>query len=87
MSRNDLTNLALSDNGFLFDTSTGFTYTLNEVATTLLRAIISGKEPDEIADDVTEHFDVDFEEASRDMQEFLARLKDLQIVLHNGCRS
>ena len=35
-------HLALSDNGFLFDTRTGNTFTLNKTATFLLKSLIGG---------------------------------------------
>ncbi len=73
-------HLALSDNGFLFDTRTGTTLTLNRTGTFLLRALIAGAEPEMLPAQLVGRFEVDPDTAARDVEQFMFRLKDLQVA-------
>ena len=73
-------NLALSDNGFLFDAQTGNTFSLNRTGTFVLRQLIDGAALDGIAAMVIDAFDVDAETANRDVEQFLFRLKELGLT-------
>ena len=54
-------NLALSEDGFLFNTRTGHTFSLNPTGTWMLRMLIEEVPPDELPARLTEAFDVDVE--------------------------
>ena len=73
-------HLALSDTGFLFDTRTGHTYSLNRTGTFLLRALMDGTETDALPARLCEAFEVDEETARRDAEQFLFRLRDLGLL-------
>lgn len=73
-------NLALSENGFLFDTRTGNTYSLNRTGTFLLRRLIDGFARDELAACMIDRFDVEPDMASHDVEQFLFLLRDLRII-------
>lgn len=73
-------NLALSENGFLFDGRTGATYSLNKSGTFLLKQLIAGTRPGELREELIENFEVDTATAERDVEQFLFRLKDLRIT-------
>jgi PqqD family protein of HPr-rel-A system len=75
-----LTHLALSDDGFLFDTVTGNTYTLNSSATFILRRLIEGKARGEITGDLCRTYDAGEEIAARDIDQFVQYLLDLEIL-------
>ncbi len=75
-----LENLALSENGFLFDARTGNTYTLNCTGAMLLRELIDGTSEEHLADRLIEKFDVASDVADHDVEQFLFRLKDLGVV-------
>ena len=75
-----LDNLALSDNGFLFDTRSGSTYSLSRTGTFLLKALIGGTAPEALPERLGEHFDVDPTMAARDVDQFLFRLRDLGLL-------
>lgn len=77
-------HLALSDNGFLFDTRTGSTYSLNSTGTFLLRQLMAGTPPASLADALIDQFEVDREVAERDAAQFLFRLGDLQLIRDAG---
>jgi len=73
-------HLALSDNGFLFDTRTGTTYSLNSTGTWLLRALMRAVPRSELACQMVESFEVDAITAHRDVDQFLFRLRELRLV-------
>ena len=72
-------HLALSNNGFLFDSYTGQTYTLNKAATIIFKELINNNEED-VVDKITETFDVTLEIAKRDYQEFLRQISELKLL-------
>ncbi|RJR30068.1 MAG: PqqD family protein [Desulfobacteraceae bacterium] len=78
--RKRLTHLALSDDGFLFDTATGNTFTLNSTATLILRKLIEGWDTARIATDICEVYDTGEETAVRDLNQFMQYLIDLEIL-------
>ncbi len=73
-------NLALSENGFLFDARTGNTFSLNRTGTFLLRQLIDGAAPAGLSERLTEEFEIDQDTAGRDVEQFLFRLKDLRVT-------
>ena len=73
-------NLALSENGFLFDSRTGNTYSLNQTGTFILRKLIDGELPERLLKLLGSDFDIAEEVAERDIEQFLFRLKDLKIA-------
>lgn len=77
-------NLGLSENGFLFDSRTGSTFSLNSTGTFLLQELIKGTEPGGLPDKLRGKFDVSQVEAKRDVEQFLFRLKDLRITDDSG---
>lgn len=72
-------HLALSDNGFLFDTRTGNTFTLNKTATWLLKSLIAGTAEADLSAALCERFEIDEGTAKRDTEQFLFRLRDLHL--------
>lgn len=75
-----LDHLALSDNGFLFDTRTGHTFTLSRSGTFLMRLLIAAEPPDTLAARLVERFEVDDATAARDVEQFLRRVRDLDLL-------
>ena len=73
-------HLALSDSGFLFDTRTGSTYSLNRTGTWLVRALIDDAPADQLPSALVERFDVADAAAHRDVERFLYRLRELALV-------
>lgn len=73
-------HLALSENGFLFDQRTGFSYSLSRTGTFLLRRLLDGATTDQLAAALRESFEIDEPSAARDVAEFLARLKDMRLT-------
>jgi PqqD family protein of HPr-rel-A system len=80
MGTERLSHLALSDNGFLFDTSTGYTYTLNATGTFILKRLMDDQSEAAILQDLMEEFDTVEEVASRDLEQFVSYLSELGLV-------
>ncbi len=77
MTQPNLSHLALSDNGFLFDSSTGRTYTLNSTGTFILKKLIDGLSRKDILSALVEEYDVTEITASHDLDKFLDYLSEL----------
>ena len=72
--------LALSENGFLFDTRSGGTYSLNASGAFVLEKMMKGLSPSSIAENMAESFVVAVEPAVRDISLFISRLKEFGLV-------
>ena len=77
-------NLALSDNGFLFDTRTGSTYSLSRTGTFLLRQLMTGTGVDSLPGRLVETYEVDDDTAARDVEQFVFRLRDMRVIDADG---
>ena len=80
MAGQNLSHLALSDDGFLFDPTSGHTYTLNSVGTFILRKMIEKYSSEQIIAAVIEEYDVSEEILSRDLEQFYHFLSEQGIV-------
>lgn len=77
-------SIALSDSGFVFDASTGDSYSLNPTGQEIMDLIKSGKSDSEITDHLTEKYDVDAGTFERYFYDFLVTLKQMQIIEDYG---
>lgn len=67
--------LAISESGFLFLTTSGETFTANPVAREILIALQAGKDAGEILAALLRDYDVELQEAERDLHDFVAQLR------------
>ncbi len=74
-----LNRLAISEEGFIFDPETGNSYTVNETGLKVLKALRAGQSPSEIAEALSEEFEISVPEALRDVEEFLESLKRFRL--------
>ncbi len=77
-------NLALSDTGFLFDPTTGESFTLNETAQEILKLLKEGKDFDAIATEITSRYDIDRSGFERYYQDFMEMLNHYHLIDHAG---
>jgi PqqD family protein of HPr-rel-A system len=75
-----LRSLALNPDGFVFDPTTGESFTLNATGLTLLEGLREGASPLELVGRLTEAFDVPERDASRDVDDFLDHLRALRLL-------
>lgn len=77
-------NIAISETGFLFDPSTGDSFTLNPMGVEILKMIREGKNQEEITAQITSVYDVVESAFERYFYDFAAMLKHYQIIEENG---
>ena len=74
------TDLTLSKSGFVFDHSTGLTYTLNATGQFILGRLQNGANPDDILLELTEEFEVPEATARKDIDDFQRQLRELGLA-------
>ncbi len=74
-------SLATSETGFVFDPSTGHTFTVNSTGLAILGLLKDGIALDAIEKQLAAQFDVEpQEDLRRDLQDFIAELRSLGLV-------
>jgi hypothetical protein len=76
-------NIAISETGFLFNPSTGESFTLNPVGLKLISYFKEGLSDDEIIKRMLEEYEADEREISRDLLDFKNVLKHYLLVDNN----
>ncbi len=66
---------------FIVDTEGSFLHKLNETASFIWKCIKKGLEEKEIIENLLNEFDVSYEEAKNDLNEFLEMLKEKKLIL------
>lgn len=66
---------------FIVDTESSFLHKLNETASFIWKCIKKGLEEKEIVENLIDEFDVSYEEAKKDLVEFLELLKEKKLIL------
>lgn len=77
-------NIAISDTGFVFDPSTGDSYSLNPVGLEIIQLIKSGNDYEAIAGLITKKYDVEQTAFERYYLDFVATLRQMQLVDDHG---
>ena len=75
-------NIAISDSGFLFDPSTGESFTFNPTGLEIFRYLKENKSFDEIREIILEKYDVDKNSFERFYYDFISMLKQYQLTEH-----
>ena len=81
---NDITissNLAVSENGFLFLPTTGESFTLNPTGILVLNALKEGKESTVIIKMLIDEYDIDTATAEKDFHDFVSQLKNHNLII------
>lgn len=72
--------IEIDRSGFGFDPQTGDTFTLNPVGALAFGQLATGKTCRDIAGLISDEFDVDVDDAERDLADFIARLTSLGLA-------
>lgn len=72
-------NIAVSDNGFVFNPASGESFTTNQVGLEMLNLLRKGTEKEAILATLTEKYDADAGVVERDLNDFLEMLKQYHI--------
>ncbi|MBM4167733.1 MAG: PqqD family protein [Ignavibacteria bacterium] len=75
-----LKSLALSDSGFIFDPSTGQTFTTNETGLDIIRLLKEEKSVEDILAYIEQHYDGKSDVIFRDTTQFLAQMKTYRLI-------
>lgn len=73
-------NIAVSENGFVFDPSTGDSFTLNNTALEIVELIKSGKSHNEVVTFLLEKYDADKPLIERYLVEFFEEMKTYSLI-------
>ena len=73
-------NIAISDSGFVFDPSTGESFTFNATGLEIFRYLKEGKEIEEITEIITSKYDIDNHIFERFFYDFVSMLKQYQLI-------
>lgn len=73
-------NIAISEDGFLFDPETGESFSLNQTAKDILELIKEEKSEKEIISKMTSEYDINEQSFERYYIDFIANLKQLNII-------
>jgi len=72
---NKLKQLAINEEGFVFDPTTGNSYVVNQTGLFILKKLREGLNDEGIIKALTEEFEVDENTARRDFYDFLEQLR------------
>lgn len=72
--------IAVSESGFLFDPTTGESYSLNEVGLEILNLLKEGRSDSDIVDHVTSKYEVNPEEFEKYYLDFAGMLRQFNLV-------
>jgi len=73
-------DFTLSKSGFLFDHSTGLTYTLNPTGKFIFQMISDNKDAAEILTALTGQFMIDSDTAKRDLEDFYRQMREMGMI-------
>lgn len=73
-------NLAISDTGFIFEPTSGESYSLNPIAAEILKMLKEEKQEEEIKYFILENYDVDEATIEKDYIDYISMLKQYNLV-------
>lgn len=73
-------NIAVSENGFIFNPLTGDSFSVNETGAFILQKIQDGESEQTILQNLMDEYDLDTYTAERDLNDFLSMLKGYQLT-------
>ncbi len=73
-------NIATSDEGFLFNPTTGDSFSTNAIGAEIIKLLKKDVSLKEVADIITDKYDVDKALFERDLEDFTLQLKEFSIL-------
>ncbi|MDI9551202.1 MAG: PqqD family protein [Bacteroidales bacterium] len=73
-------NIAVSENGFIFNPLTGDSFSVNQSGAFVLRKLKEGESEEKIMKMLQEEYDLDGYTAEKDLNDFLSLLKSYQLT-------
>lgn len=73
-------NIAISDSGFLFNPSSGDSYSVNPIGQEIIQMLQDEKSEQEILDHILEEYMIDKNTVEKDLYDFLNMLKNYKLT-------
>ena len=80
MNVENLKQLAMNDNGFVFDPSSGYSYTANETGLAILKMLAAGQTKDEIRTAILQDYEVSADNFYSDFDHYTLMLEAFNLV-------
>ena len=76
-------NIAISDSGFVFNPSTGDSFSTNQVGLEIIRLLKENKSKEELIKELVGIFSIDESTLEKDLGDFFMMLNSYQILVNN----
>ena len=76
-------NLAISENGFVFNASTGDSFSINETGSFIINLLKEVKSKSEIIEKIQSEFNAEKSNIEKDLSEFIKALQNHQLLTGN----
>ena len=73
-------NLAVSENGFVFDPKTGESFTVNEVGVEIINQLKKTSEIDEVMKNIEANYEVDHYTLEKSMNDFITMMQEFNLL-------
>jgi len=73
-------NIAVSETGFVFDPTSGESYSINNVGQEIMAMMKDGKTPREISDVMCQEYEIDSAGFEKYFYDFIGMLKQFQLI-------
>lgn len=73
-------NIAVSENGFLFDPNSGESYSLNKTGQLIVKLISEGKNEAQIMEVIMQEYDVESSSLQRYLDDFIMMLQQMNLL-------
>lgn len=80
MNTERIKNLAMSDNGFIFDPSSGYSYSANELGIYILRLLHEGQSKEAIIAAIATEYEATPDNISSDIDHYFLMLESLDLL-------
>ncbi len=74
------TNIAISDSGFIFNPSTGDSFSTNNVGLEIIKLLKEDKKKEDILKSISNKFSIDEQSLDKDLVDFLMMLRSYQML-------
>jgi hypothetical protein len=73
-------NIAISDSGFIFNPSSGDSFSANAVGLEIIRLFKDGKSKEDVINTITQNYAVDASTFEKDINDFIQMLSSYQLI-------
>jgi hypothetical protein len=75
-------NIATSESGFIFNPSTGDSFSANPLANEIIQSLKEGQSIQKIKASITDRYDVDVFQLEKDLDNFVLQLREANLLEH-----